>query len=433
MSSRDGGPHLPDRRSFDEIRRRNERWIAAFVLGVAALFAIISLARLASGRAGIGAVALVVSLGALAFYAVAWWQAGRQAPRMSQALLRTAFEVSVPTAITAAGLAQRGPEALVYAPALIYPLAIFVSALRLRPGLPLVASALAGLEWLTLWWTTTTPESRARFTSLSLVSTLERVAVLSMCGVLAWRLGRSLEALTVRIADTVRQREQVRRAFGAYVAEPVVDRVLSGDLQLTTERRTITVLFVDIRGFTRFSASREPTEVLGRLNQALEAFSVEVDRHGGIVNKFLGDGLMALFGAPLDTPDHARNAARCALSIAAAARRLRDSGVYPELQVGVGIHCGEVVVGDIGGRGHREYTAIGDVVNVASRVEGMNRTLDTSVLVTRAVREAMGEGFALGGPHRVRLRGRDGELTLYDLRGGPDDAPPALGTTATGG
>ncbi len=433
MPHEEASPEARHRQSFDEVRRRNERWIAAFVVATAALFTVISVARMASGRSAIGFIALSISLAALAYYGFAWWQAGRRTPSVPETVFRTLVEVSVATAVTGADVLSRGPEALVYAPVLIYAMAIFVSVLRLRRGLPLVASGLASLQWLVLWATTTDAGIRASFTGVSTVSTIERVVIFTMCGVLAWRMGRSLEALTSRVAETVLEREQVRRAFGAYVAEPVVERVLSGDLTLDTERRNITVLFVDIRGFTTFSAGREPTEVLARLNQALEAFSVEVRRREGIVNKFLGDGLMALFGAPLDEPQHARSAAMCALSIARAARQLRDSGAYPELRIGVGVHCGEVVVGDIGGHGHREYTAIGDVVNVASRVEGMTKELGATVLVTRAVRDAMGEGFELSEPHSVRLRGRDIDIELYGLLEGPDDVSPALGSAVASG
>ncbi len=226
----------------------------------------------------------------------------------------------------------------------------------------------------------------------------------------------------VDVARTTLERERVRRAFGAYVAEPVVEQVLAGNLAVATERRHVTVMFVDIRNFTRFSRARPPTEVLDRLNLALERFSREVHDRDGIVNKFLGDGLMALFGAPLDRPDHCHSAGQAALAIARAAEDLATSGVYPELRVGIGLHTGEVLVGDVGGDGHREYTAIGDVVNVASRVEDQCKRLGATVLATEAVCQHLGPDVHAREAGVVELRGRaDEPMRLSELLPEPQD------------
>jgi adenylate cyclase len=175
------------------------------------------------------------------------------------------------------------------------------------------------------------------------------------------------------------------------------------------------VLFVDIREFTPFSQQTHPDEVFRKLNLALAAFADQVAAHGGIVNKFLGDGLMAIFGAPLDDPDHALKACRAALGIAQVAASLRDSGAYPELRIGVGLHCGEVVVGDVGGVEHREYTAIGDVVNVSARVEAATKEVGAEVLVTDEVLRGLTGGVTPGRSFRTRLRGHDQELVLHEL------------------
>jgi adenylate cyclase len=197
------------------------------------------------------------------------------------------------------------------------------------------------------------------------------------------------------------------------VAEPVVERVLSGELVLRTERRPISVLFVDIRGFTTFAQMNDPDTILEKLNLALDSFAVEVEKRGGIVNKFLGDGLMAIFGAPVVDEHHARNAYETGIAMVIAAQRLVQDGSYPELRIGVGVHCGEVVVGDIGGRGHREYTAIGDVVNVAARIEAMTKTLNVEMLVSEAVRSSAQVDNIDQSFEGVTLRGRTVPVMLH--------------------
>lgn len=400
---------------FDQARRSNERWIAAFVVGAASLFALAGAARWLGGDVATGAPFTALSLLVGAYYLSAWKRAAVAPPGVGEAVLRTVLEASVGTAVMWSQASVGGDRALLNAPVILYVLATFVAILRLRPGLALLAGLLGAAEWLVTWSLLVTPAGLA-LDSLRPVASFERVILLALCGVLAYRIGRSLVSLTDRVARETLEREQVRRAFGAYVAEPVVERVLKGDLTLTTERRIISVLFVDIRGFTSFSEGREPGEVLDKLNCALEAFSIEVRDRGGIVNKFLGDGLMALFGAPVQEPLHASQAVQAALAIARAARELDESGVYPGLKIGIGLHCGEVVVGDIGGQGHREYTAIGDVVNVASRVESITKELGETLLITDAVRLAMGEGFELGPPLEITLRGRDEQTAVYALR-----------------
>lgn len=418
-----------------EARRGNERWITGFVLTSALVFAGAGAARALTGDVATGAGFALLSGFIALYYVGAWRRAAREAPGRGEAILRTMVEGSAGTAVILLQAVGDPDQALLNAPVLLYVLAIFSAVLRLRPALALLAGGMAAAQWLVAWALLVTPQGM-RLEPLQPLASVERAALLVLFGVLAHRIGATLARLVERVAVEAREREQVRRAFGAYVAEPVVERVLKGDLVLATERRVITVLFVDIRGFTTFSDGREPTEVLARLNQALEAFSIEVRDRGGIVNKFLGDGLMALFGAPVEEPFHARQGVEAALAIVAAARGLDARGAYPGLRVGIGVHCGEVVVGDIGGRGHREYTAIGDVVNVASRVEGLTRDLGEEVLITEAVAEAMGTGFRLGEPIRTHLRGRDRESCLYAVRGAarpdPEQAPETLAPPLAG-
>ncbi len=403
--------------SISEARRVSELWIAAFIVTVASVMAALGLVRVIDGAPG-GVSTLVIGAAYAAYYGWALIRARRSAPSDVESLVRTVGEVSVATLAVVLNGVDDPAFALRDAPVLLYAMAVMASVLRLRPRLSLVAGTLAGVEWIAVYAFVSGGEALAP--DLTWIAAFQRMVLLAFVGAVGYRISTATHALAEGVAAVTLEREQVRRAFGLYVAGPVIERVLSGEVVGATERRNLTVLFVDIRDFTAFSSGRPPDVVLDRLNLALDLFAQEVQRRGGIVNKFLGDGLMAIFGAPLDDPGHARQAVQAAVAIAAAADRLARSGRYPELRIGVGVHTGEVVVGDVGGEGHREYTAIGDVVNVASRIEAATKQLGQVVLVSADVAAAMGTGFVAEPFPDVALRGR-GPMTLYSVRS-PDAA-----------
>ena len=338
-------------------------------------------------------------------------RARRKAPSRWEGWFRTILEVSAPALFVFVQAQSNAESALLNTPMLVFMLGIFTSVLRMRPWLALFAGFLAGAEWLSMYIILGGVEMEAPH--LSPVIAVQHAVSMAFAGLLAMQLASSIYRLCKHVSSATIERENVRRAFGAYVAEPVVERVLSGELVLRTERRPISVLFVDIRGFTTFAQMNDPDTILEKLNLALDSFAVEVERRGGIVNKFLGDGLMAIFGAPVVDEDHARNAYETGIAMVIAAQKLVQDGSYPELRIGVGIHCGEVVVGDIGGRGHREYTAIGDVVNVAARIEAMTKTLNVEMLVSEAVRSSAQVNNIDQSFEGVTLRGRTVPVMLH--------------------
>jgi adenylate cyclase len=193
----------------------------------------------------------------------------------------------------------------------------------------------------------------------------------------------------------------------------------AGGVPLDGESREVTVMFSDLRGFTHYSQGRDPQRVVGELN---EYFDLMVDcalRHGGMVNKYIGDGMLVLFGAPVPHPDHARRAVTCAQEMVALMdvlnERRRAAGLEP-WRIGIGIHTGEVVVGFVGARDKKmEYTANGDTVNVASRIEGLNKTFHTMILLSEATRDQMGPDIATICKGPAELSGRVGEELFYTV------------------
>ena len=202
------------------------------------------------------------------------------------------------------------------------------------------------------------------------------------------------------------ERERLREAFGAFVDPALTERVLAEGTDLRGEEVEVSVLFLDVRGFTTFAERAAAHEVVAALNELYEAVVPVILRHGGHANKFIGDGLLAVFGAPERHADHAARAVAAAREIAAA----RPPRLGGELRVGVGVNSGRVVVGTIGGGGRRDFTVIGDPVNTAARVEAATRVTGDDVLDHRDARCARSARTATtsrsGRPRRSRARRR---------------------------
>jgi class 3 adenylate cyclase len=212
------------------------------------------------------------------------------------------------------------------------------------------------------------------------------------------------------------ERERLREAFGAFVDPEVVDRVLEqGTTDLEGEEVEVSVLFLDIRGFTALAERSTAREVVGRLNAFYATIVPVLERHGGHANKFIGDGLLGVFGAPERLPDHADRAVLAALDIA----RTVAETYGDELRIGIGINSGPVLAGTVGGGGHVEFTVIGDAVNTAARVEDVTKLTGDEVLITEATRDLLVLPFR-GFEERptVALKGKSERVRLY--------APPSM-------
>jgi adenylate cyclase len=212
-----------------------------------------------------------------------------------------------------------------------------------------------------------------------------------------------------QMVSGLEERERLREAFGAFVDPDVAERVLSEGTVLEGQEAEVTILFLDIRGFTAFAEREGAREAVARLNDLYELIVPVLVRHGGHANKFVGDGLLGVFGAPDRLVDHADRALSCALDIV---RCVRDR-YGGRLRIGIGLNSGSVVAGTIGGGGRVEFTVIGDVVNTAARVEEATRATGDDVLITEATRALLradhggfvgrGEADLKGKSERVRL------------------------------
>jgi adenylate cyclase len=204
--------------------------------------------------------------------------------------------------------------------------------------------------------------------------------------------------------------------FSRFVNPHVVTLLL--DQGVKTARRDVTLLFSDIRGFTTLSETRSPEQVVELINRY---FSLQVDviwRHGGTLDKYIGDCIMAMWGAPLDNAEHAKNAVACALDMADALQAFkRELGAEDlEFDVGIGLHSGPAVVGLIGSEKRREYTAIGDTVNLASRIEGLTKDAKRRILVSKDTAGLCADAFEFVSCGTFPVKGRAQPVELFEPR-----------------
>ena len=234
-------------------------------------------------------------------------------------------------------------------------------------------------------------------------------------------IGHLAQSFNLMLAG-LEERQRLQEAFGAYVDPALTERVVREGAELEGEEREVSVLFLDIRDFTAFAERAQPREVVARLNDFWETVVPLLRRHGGHANKFIGDGLLAVFGAPEHLDDHADRALAAALELCRQVQRRYGD----ELQAGIGVNSGKVIAGTVGGGGRVEYTVIGDTVNTAARVEAVTRETGDAILITESSKALLREPpVDLLECAPVELKGKREPVTLWAPRL-EDSAVPAV-------
>ncbi len=233
-------------------------------------------------------------------------------------------------------------------------------------------------------------------------------------------VGRAVNTM----AAGLRERETVKTAFARYVSGQVLDTVLSSGLtpEVHGTRRRVTLLFSDIRGFTGLSERLRPEQVVELLNEYFESMVDIVFSHGGTLDKFIGDGLMVIFGAPVDDPDQEIHAVQAAIEMQQEVHRLSRKWALAgrsEIRIGIGINSGHAIVGNIGSNRRLEFTAIGDTVNLAARLESATKELAVDILISEHTHDAVRGAFQMERRGEIHVKGRTEPVVTYSVAYAP--------------
>ena len=329
-------------------------------------------------------------------------------------------ETSCPTVAIIVAASHTDPVAALSAiPVFVYPLFIVLSALRLNYKLSVFTGVVAAVEYTLVGLIYIAGSGGQAFNPL-FVSGPVHVAkgvTLLLLGIVTGFVALQIKRRMLDSFKLAEERNNIMSTFGQHVSPVVVDKLLERGAGVRSEKKQVCVMFLDIRNFTSFAEKRHPEEVVDYLESLFEFMIEIVNRHNGIINKFLGDGFMAVFGAPLSDGHDCSNAVAAAREILSRVEEEAASGSVLPTRVGIGLHAGDAVTGSIGSTVRKEYTVIGDVVNLASRIEQLNKQFGSQLLISEVVWEAARkDGFDVALPMgHVPVRGREAPIRIYQV------------------
>jgi adenylate cyclase len=325
------------------------------------------------------------------------------------------IETSLPSVVLWIHMNNMGAaQALAFVGPFLYFIFIILSTLRLDFWLSAFTGLVASAELIGLAFLHPAAQAAVGDPTLAPPFVISRGAVMFACGVIAGAVGTQLRRQFESSIAAASARDRVTNLFGQHVSPQVVERLLAAGSTAGSDTRRVAVMFVDIRGFTAAASVRTPQEVVERLDTAFAVLVDIVDRNGGIVNKFLGDGFLALFGAPFDDPHAAQSAVTAGREMLVAIEQQNTGHDWP-LRIGIGLHLGNVVAGNVGSPRRKEYTVIGDTVNLASRIEGLNKEFGSQLLISDAVHQDISDVAGAASLGDVPVRGYEQPVRIWRL------------------
>jgi adenylate cyclase len=408
------------------LRSRQERGSLAIVYAGLVILAItapfvVFVSATVNARLGVGLAAIWVVFLVYELIMLQVFRRGLYRPWLDW--VNGTIEVSSGVAIMVVDAELEGIEyALTSAPPYLFPIIVMASAVRLRRSLSLYTGVLAGSCYLgvyALYRDDMAAGLGDTIPSFAFWNIGQRALFIAFAGFVAYLVCQLMRRSYRELVANARDRARIERTLGRHVSREVANLLVESDAEWLGDERDVTVLFADLRRFTAFSEARVPTEVVAFLNDYFDLAADAIERHGGIVNKFTGDGLMALFGAPAPDDDHPTHAARAACDILAGLEALRERWNDPSLRIGIGIHSGPAVVGTVGTTSRAEYTAIGDTVNVAARIEELTKQFDAEILVSDETAGRLPSTTCTTRVDEVPIRGRRSALVIHRLDAAP--------------
>ena len=303
-------------------------------------------------------------------------------------IVNAIFEASIPTAAIIILTFFLEPLAAVNSPAVyLYFVFIIVSVLDLNFTICILVGTITALEYYFV--------SLYFHDSFKALSNLEvfilpavyfaKSVIMLVSGFAAGAIANHIKNKIIRSLETLQERNKLEKIFGQQVSKEVVDEFINNKLEINSKKRNVSVMFLDIRNFSKFCEGKSPEEINNYQNKVMGFMIEKVNKNSGIINQILGDGFMATFGAPVENKNHTQNSVNAALQIINILNNKNENGEIPNTNIGIGIHTGEAFTGNVGTEERQQYSVTGNTVILAARLEQLNKRFDSSVIVSKDV------------------------------------------------
>ncbi len=303
-------------------------------------------------------------------------------------------------------------------PVMLYFIVIILSTLSLDFKFPLFAGVVCAVEYFLI--------------SQYYINTIERVdyipvlfepliyigksIILLSGGIIAGFVAEFLRNSIININKSILERDRIVNMFGQQVSQEIVNELLSNETEIESKRKFVCVMFFDIRNFTPFAEQHNPEEIIKFQNEFLGGVIEIVIKHHGIVNQLLGDGFMATFGAPVSKGNDCQNAFNAAVGILKSVEIEKVKFDFPDLNVGIGLHAGDVVAGNVGTSARKQYSITGNTVIISARIESLNKEYNSQLLISKEVLDNIDDkNINFEGLGKVHVKGREEPVDLYKI------------------
>ena len=351
-------------------------------------------------------------------FQVVWFKKSRK-KYLSFLYVNTFIETSIPSVVIIVFASSYNPATALISPIVFfYFLFIILSIFDLELKLSIFAGFVASVEYLIL--SLFYYDQHTFNGDLSILNMFPFYAAKSlfllMAGVVAGIVSLKIRKNIFSSFDTIQERNNLEKVFGQQISKEIVDEFIDNNLTIASRQREATIMFLDIRDFSNFCEGKTPEEINKYQNEVLSFMIDIVKKNRGIVNQILGDGFMATFGAPVEDKNHIDNAVKAANEIIRQLNSKNENGEIQKTNVGIGIHCGEVVTGNVGTEDRKQYSVTGNTVILASRLEQLNKEFNSSVIVsTDVIDNLKTEGVEFISLGDVNIKGFANPLEVYKL------------------
>jgi adenylate cyclase len=332
--------------------------------------------------------------------------------------INTFIEISIPSiVIIIYSFSLPSIYPLITPIALLYFLIIMLSALELDFKLCLFAGLVASIQYLIIaWYLANKPFQSDSIDVISLFPNyIGTAALIFISGHTAGLITNQIKKGLVKYYKAQSERNEIQKLFGQQISKEIVDELVDNRYEIQSRIRFAAIMFLDIRNFSIFAQNKSPEEIIAYQNNVFSFIIEIINEHKGIVNQIMGDGLMAIFGAPIEHENDCQLAVNSALEINKELKRRNEAGLIPETVIRIGINAGEVVTGNVGTSERKQYSVTGQPVIIAARLEQINKELDTAILISESVYNRVKLDFEPINHQAVVIKGITDSITVYQL------------------